>query len=118
MGTAPSERLDQSGRLAIKYTRRKSCVSCGLEFKQSSVGVIRKGMVINSSNCCGVIFGSAALGCECERDPGHVSLVSSVSDRRSLSSFPAVAAMQSNIGAAVAPHVSFPLRYLSCLSVL
>ena len=93
---------------------------CGLEFKQSSVGVIRKGMVINSSNCCGVIFGSAALGCECERDPGHVSLDSSVSvsDRRYLSSFPAVAAMQSKIGAAVAPLVSFPLRYLSCLPIL
>ena len=93
-------------------------MSCGLEFKQSSVGAIRKGMVINSSNCCGVIFGSAALGCECERDPGHVSLVSSVSVRRSSSFFPAAAAMQSKIGAAAAPLVPFPLRYLSCLSVL
>ena len=54
-------------------TRRKSCVLCGLEFKQSSVGVIRKGMVINSSNCCGVIFGSAALGCECERSRSRLS---------------------------------------------
>ena len=94
-----------------------------MEFKPSSVGVIRKGMVINSSNCCGVIFGSAALGARERRtanarDPGHVSLVSSVSVRRSLYSFPAVAAMQSKIGAAVAPLVSFPLRYLSCLSIL
>ena len=82
---------------------------CGLEFKRSSVGVIRKGMVINSSNCCGVIFGSAALG---GRERGGLRMreiqVTSLSSRPQspfLLSSSFLAAMQSKIGAAAAPLV-------------